>query len=203
MIGPPIVLTLARDVKAWTKLVNNLERAAAQYPAVTERAMVYVARWIKRQIQVGIRRGAPGGEALLPNAPATIRRKGHARVLRDTDTLLNSIAFDVTRRGPRVTAAIGVARFVAYASRPSRTAARVGAMHEFGFHHMGRGVFHTSLNYLRRQFLEPVAHREAPEILKLFTRIWEGGMSRYIRFHAPLRPTAAGSVRGIGGTFLF
>lgn len=182
------VLTMSRDAKAWAKMQQDLAIAAAGIGDVSMRAMRVVARWLQRQVKTGITRGQPGGRPLKANAQATIRRKGTSRPLIDSGTMRDSIVRSVTRRGPVVTGAVGVAKYKQHPSGRGRTVARIAMFHEFGFSHVTAGRF------IRRRFLLPVLVRESGEIQKLFARFFSAGAARRLRIRGPIRPKI---VRGI------
>lgn len=177
-----VVLTMTRDRAAWAKMDRDLRTAVANYPTVTERAMRVVVRWLQRQVKTGITRGAPGGRRLAANTPATIRRKGSGRPLIDSTALRSAIVQNVSRRGRVVTGAVGVQKFKQHPSGRGRTVARIATFQEFGFQHVTAGRF------IRRRFLLPVLIREAPEIQKLFGRVWSAGAARRMRIRGPVRP---------------
>jgi len=208
---------LRRDRGQWQRLELELEKAVAKgFGKEMLPAMRAIGKFVRKRVQSGIRRGAPGGRPLRPNAPATVQRKKSARPLIDTGFLVNSIIQRTRRIGrARIRTTIGPPRGVAHPGRSGtsvritggaiagrgvlaasgsrrRTVARIGAFHEFGFKHRGALMSQN----LRRPFLRPVLRRLRPEIVLMFRRIFGREIAARLFFFGPGRlPITRGTFR--------
>ncbi len=142
------------------KFVPNLLRKASvrEYRKRIDRTMSIVAQAVAGEIRKGIKDGAPGGVPFLPLSLETIRRKGHNRVLRETDTLLNSIVSErvkmwVYRVGPKE----GVKHPRGTDKHPD--VADIGALHEFAIDRPPRPFIRPAVTAMRDE-IERLASRE-------------------------------------------
>lgn len=72
--------------------IKLLAKALRQLTAVPARVSKPFAAYVTTELKNGILAGRdPYGNALKANAPATVRKKGHGRVLQDSLTLLGQV----------------------------------------------------------------------------------------------------------------
>ncbi len=111
----------------WKKVRMKLARnPGARLSLAVHQATIRAALLLVRQIKLGIRNQAPGGEAFVPNAPSTIREKGSSKALIDTGFLVASVAEKILKDG----AFVGLLRSVQ--TKDGQELANIGAIMEYG-----------------------------------------------------------------------
>lgn len=88
--------------------------------------------FLASEVRKGILKSAPGGVRLLPNKPATVRKKGFNKPLIETGEMLRNIKLTESKLRSEPAMLIGIQGDIVHRGDPRRNVARIGRFHEFG-----------------------------------------------------------------------
>lgn len=112
------------DWKKLSKALKSFPTAKVNQSLI--KAATKSALLLTREMKLGIRNQAPGGQAFVPLSQVTIEKKGSSKALIDTGFLMASI----TQRVVGTTAFVGLLRTTV--NKDGTNMVNLGAVHEFG-----------------------------------------------------------------------